>query len=662
MGPNFIHDERRFMFGSLGQSARLAVCGVMCAAGTMCVGQTPLAASAPAGQGGEPGGQQALMLFSAPRVKQGDVVHYEIIIQGTRGQGAELRAVPEIRVPVRLTVLAADADGATVELRPTPPAIKDLSQDFMTNNFLLAAGMQTSLQVQFINPTPQRRGKLTITNGNEALAASREKLDELIQQAIGSFKGMTLEQINKERATFGAVLGADSVRTMLELYTPITSAWWSPEEPMTRERDIALPAFAGLTVPARERTTVQREQDGGVYTRTVIRTRGDADFIKYFKAVGEKIGMELNDDAMKAAAERGDIYFETRTDLKTDERGLLVDGTHFIEQKFGVSRRSNSRSLRAERVEAPKNSAETSNDGAAKVDRGPRIPMDFKVGEEVGYRATFRLTLGQGTQQDRLRAVRMPFTLRVVAREGEDAIVECEAKVPAYVDMDRNFLHNYARTLAPFESAKPRIRLVAEDGSIRLENEDEVAKAAATRAGPMGEALGLYKSLSGAQRTQTVAEFERVLAESSKAAVFEVLGSVLGVPNGPIPPEEVEFDAPVTLATGRELKGRHTISVEQTKNGFKRTERRVARNSPELSDAMLRTLIDMGYKLSDQDQRKVRDSRSANVREQLTHEVDARGWVTKAKHSTLVRSGLASIAFDAEVEIERMSEPRVPGE
>lgn len=601
--------------------------------------------------------QPAPLRVTAPKVAQGDVLHYTIIIQGTRGQGAELRAVPELRIPVTLTVLAADAQGATIELRPTPPPIKELSQDFMTNNFLIAAGMQTSLQVQFINPTPDRRGKLTITNGNEALAVTREKLDDLIQQAIGSFQGLTLEQINKERATFGAVLTADSVRTMLELYTPITSAWWTPDEPLNRERDVSIPAFAGLTVPAHERTTVQREQGGGTYTRTIVRTRPDADFMQYYKAVGEKIGLNLGDEEMKAAAERGDIYFETRTDLRTDDLGLLVDGTQFIEQKFGVSRRSNSRSIRAERSAA---SATSEAPAAEASDAGPRIPMDFKVGEEVGYRATFRLTLGQGTQQDRLRAVRIPFTLRVVAREGADAIVECDAKVPAYEDIDRDFLHNYARTLAPLEAAKPRIRLIAKDGSIELVNEAEVAKAAASRAGPMGEALGLYNSLNAAQKALTLSEFEKILARDAKAAVFEVLGGVLGIPNGVIPPEALEFEAPVTLATGRELKGRHTITVEATKTGFNRSERRVARNSPELGDAMLRTLIDMGYKLSDQDQRKVRDSRSANVREQLTHEVDSRGWVIKAKHSTLVRTGIASIAFDADIEIERVSEPRVP--
>lgn len=646
------------------RSLRTLACAAILVAGVeACIGQSapqePAAASNPTQQPPEKASEPSAPLrVTPPQLRQGDILHYVVIIQGTRGQGAELRAVPEIRIPVTLTVLAADEDGATIELRPAPPPIKELPKDFMTNNFLIAAGMQTGLQVQFINPTPQRRGKLTITNGNEALAATREKLDDLIQQAIGSFKGLTLEQINKERATFGAVLGADSVRTMLELYTPLTSAWWTPQEPMTRERNVMLPAFAGLTVPAHERTTVQREAGGGTYTRTIIRTRPDADFIEYYKAVGEKIGLTLDDDAMKAAADRGEIYFETRTDLRTDDRGLLVDGTHFIEQKFGESRRSNSRSIRVERVAAPAKPEGAAAEAA--TDAAPRIPMDFKLGEEVGYRATFRLTLGQGTQQDRLRAVRMPFTLRVVAREGPNAIIECEARVPPYDEMDRDFLHNYARTLAPFEGSRPRIRLSAKDASMELINEDEVSKGAAGRAGALGEALGLYKSLNAPQRAATLAEFEKILTRDAKAGVLEVLGSVLGIPNGPIPPEELEFDAPVSLATGRELKGRHSISVEKTKQGFKRSERRVARNSPELGDAMLRTLIDMGYKLSDQDQRKVRDSRTANVREQLTHEVDERGWVIKARQSTLVRTGIASIAFDADLEIERVSDPRVP--
>jgi hypothetical protein len=597
---------------------------------------------------------QPQVRLSQPDLTAGTVLHYTAIITGTRGQPPKVETIPEVRVPFSLTIDAASDTSVTMTFRPSPPPIKDLPQGFMVNNFLIAASMRAPLRATANAPTQTTGGSWTILNGPDLLAAGRDNLDDLIQQAIGPFKGLTLEQINKERATFGALLSADAPRTMLELYSPFTNSFWTSVEPIEYERDIPFHLFAGLTVPAKERTTVRREQDGTAYTRTVVRSTPDADFVAHYKAVGEKIGLTLTEADIASAAERGDIYFETRTDFKTDAKGLLTEGTIFIEHKFGVARRSFSRTLRIERAAAP--AASEKSTAAADT---PRIPMDWKPGEEVAYRAIFRLTLGQGTQQDRLPVVRMPFTIRVVAREGPDAIIECDALVPRYAELPRDFLHNYARTLAPFEGVKPRIRIAA-DATVVLLNQDEVAKAAARCAGPIGDALGLYKSLNPAQRTQTQLEFEKILAKDAQESVLNVLAPILSAPNSPIPAVEIESDDIVRLATGRELKGRLTFSVEQTKQGFKRSQKRVARNSPELGDAMLRTLIDMGYKLNDQEQRRVRDSRSANVRTQLTQEVDPRGWLIKGKSSTLLRSGIASIAFDEETEVERTSDPKQP--
>jgi len=298
----------------------------------------------------------------------------------------------------------------------------------------------------------------------------------------------------------------------------------------------------------------------------------------------------------------------------------------------------------------------TSKPATKPEDKGEiKLPCDWQAGEMVEYRATLKNSQGQGTSLVRMPVVKIAYTIRVLSRDAEEVIVECSATPPAVAELPDAFIkHNYALVTTMYD-VKAKIKIRLSDGSAAAMNIEEGAKALRQNLDALlkrtDDLIGLKKEAADKQRES----IEQNAANDMDGTLMQLYREVIGVAQTRVVEGESRSDTEQAIATGRVMTAKTVRSMERTKDGgFSVVLRSTVPNSAELGQQLLGMVRDMGVKLSELEQRTIRDSTTSIIRQESNFEADAKGWLIRGSSRSVIRSGIPAMAFDREVEVVRV--------